>query len=350
MSFLTNQVFGEPNDKRGDKKMKKNRMFLILVVCVLSVFAGSMIVESSAWARAGRGGSFGSRGSRSYTAPKSPSSPFQSSPGFNSPGRSPGIGSPGFFGRSPFMQGLAGGLAGGLLGSLLFGGMGHAAAGGVGGGGIGFLDIILIGALLYFGWRFLKRRRAQTFPSQTSRFEPLGQAGSSPRLEEWQQHGYIPSNEVAQGLEQLKRTDTGLNEEALKDSLQDVFFRIQAAWANRSLDGVVGMFTPEMAEYFREEFAAMRRKGQINRLENIAVRKVEVGEIWQETGKDYVTVLFTANLLDYTVDEATGQVVAGDRTTPVKFQELWTFCRETGSSGWKLSAINQSEEASERLG
>ena len=68
-----------------------------------------------------------------------------------------------------------------------------------------------------------------------------------------------------------------------------------------------------MADFFRTEFEAMKSKGRINRLENIAVRKVEPSEVWQEAGTEYVTVLFTANLLDYTLDEKTGQVVGGDK-------------------------------------
>ena len=32
-----------------------------------------------------------------------------------------------------------------------------------------------------------------------------------------------------------------------------------------------------------------------------------------------------ANLLDYTTDERTGQIVSGSRTEPVKFREYWTL-------------------------
>ena len=92
----------------------------------------------------------------------------------------------------------------------------------------------------------------------------------------------------------------------------------------------------------------MKQKGMTNRLENIAVRKVEISEAWQETGKDFVTVLFTANLLDYSVDDKTGQVVEGDKLNPVKFQEFWTFCRDVGGSKWQLSAINQMGEPAAR--
>lgn len=121
-----------------------------------------------------------------------------------------------------------------------------------------------------------------------------------------------------------------------------MFFRIQAGWMNRSLNGIEPMLTGEMSENFQNEFNSMTQQGRINRLENIAVRKVEVVEVWQESGMDFITVLFTANLLDYTVDDKTNQVVDGDRLNPVKFEEYWTFCRSVGArSGWKLSAIQQ---------
>jgi predicted lipid-binding transport protein (Tim44 family) len=79
----------------------------------------------------------------------------------------------------------------------------------------------------------------------------------------------------------------------------------------------------------------------VNRLENIAVRNVEIVEAWQETGQDFITALIYANLLDYTTDDATGQVVSGSKTDPVKFEEYWTFTRPVGNNPWRLSAINQ---------
>ena len=91
----------------------------------------------------------------------------------------------------------------------------------------------------------------------------------------------------------------------------------------------------------RPDCDRLRGQGRINRLDNIAVRSVTVTEAWQESGQDYVTAHFLANLLDYTVDEASGQVVEGNRTEPVKFEEYWTFVRPVGPNAWKLSAIQQ---------
>jgi predicted lipid-binding transport protein (Tim44 family) len=54
-------------------------------------------------------------------------------------------------------------------------------------------------------------------------------------------------------------------------------------------------------------------------------------------------VHFTANVIDYTIDERTQEVISGSKTTSVKFEEYWTLVRPSGSgpSQWKLSAIQQ---------
>jgi predicted lipid-binding transport protein (Tim44 family) len=96
-----------------------------------------------------------------------------------------------------------------------------------------------------------------------------------------------------------------------------------------------------MHEVFRGQIDDLRARRQINRLENIAVRSIELTEAWQERGLDYVTVRYLANLLDYTVDEASGKIVGGSDNEPVKFEEFWTWVRPAGPNPWRLSAINQ---------
>jgi len=54
-----------------------------------------------------------------------------------------------------------------------------------------------------------------------------------------------------------------------------------------------------------------------------------------------MTFYMTTYLLDYTIDDAAGAVVAVSKTEPVKFVECWTFTRAVGNNTWWLSAISQ---------
>ena len=311
-----------------NRKLKGNAL---VVLSLLMFFAALFLWESHALARAGRGGSSGSRGSRSFSSPRTPSSSGSPSYSPGSSGRGYASGTPSR-GGSSFMSGMAGGFFGGMIGNMMFGRPGY------GGGGMGLLDLIILVLIFSWAWRFIKKRRPDIFEGRgdgQQNFESYDMPPQEP----------VRYAEVEEGLQRFRMTDPGFSEEALKEKFQDIFFRVQAAWMNRTLDGIYGLLAPEMVAYFGEQFKEMKTQGRINRLENIAIRKVEFTEIWQEEGLDYVTALITANLLDYTEDERTGQVVSGDRMNPVKFEEFWTFCRSLGSSDWELAAINQVGQA-----
>jgi predicted lipid-binding transport protein (Tim44 family) len=96
-----------------------------------------------------------------------------------------------------------------------------------------------------------------------------------------------------------------------------------------------------MFNVFQQDMNRMLAEKQINRLENIAVREVEIVEAGQERGEDFITTRFYANLLDYTADDKTGQVISGSSTDPVKFVEYWTFSRNVGEKNWVLAGISQ---------
>lgn len=243
--------------------------------------------------------------------------------------------------------GLAGGLLGGMLGGMLFRSMGMAGGGGVGGGGIGLFEIVLIGLILYGIWWFIKKKRREATATAGPAYyrealEPLQAAsyGSLPAAPAYGNQQLLQSDMDA-GLAYIRQMDPAFDEQRFKDQCMDNFFKVQGAWANRDLSTIRTSLADAMFGTLQGDADDLKQKKQINRLDNIAVRTVDITEVWQEAGKDFITVRFYANLLDYTVDEASGQVLAGSKTDPVKFDEYWTFTRPVGNYPWQLSAINQ---------
>jgi predicted lipid-binding transport protein (Tim44 family) len=236
------------------------------------------------------------------------------------------------------MGGLAGFALGGMLGSMLFGG----GMGGMG-GGIGLMEILLIGGGIFLLFRMMKNRRAATesVPSYGQGYAG-SQSQSQPQPQMYQAQA-VPTgpSDLDRGVSHIRQMDAGFDPARFPDTASDVFFRVQAAWMAREMSQASASITPEMADILQKDCDRLRGQGRINRLENIAVRSVTVTEAWQESGQDYVTVHFLASLLDYTVDERSGQVVEGSRTEPVKFEEFWTFVRPVGPNAWRLSAIQQ---------
>ena len=311
------------------------KRFLALA-CLVALALAPVLLVTDAWARAGGGSSGGSRGSRSYSspAPASPSRPSQPAAPPSS-FQQPQPQRPGWGGA--LMGGLAGFALGGLLGSMLFGG----GMGGGFGGGIGLMEILLIGGGIFLLFRMMRNR--QTAPQPASGYgQGYGgpQPQAQPQLYQAQAVESGPSD-LERGVSNIRQMDAGFDPARFSDTASDIFFKVQAAWMARDIRQASAGVTPEMADTLQKDCDRLRGQGRINRLENIAVRSVTVTEAWQESGQDYVTVHFLASLLDYTVDEGSGQVVEGSRTEPVKFEEYWTFVRPVGPNAWKLSAIQQ---------
>ena len=309
----------------------------VMAVVILAALALSpLLVVSDAWARAGGGSSGGSRGSRSYSSPaKPPSSPVSPS----QPSSPPAYQSP-----APQRPGW-GGMMGGMLGGLLLGGLlGGLLSGGGLGGGIGLLEIVIIGALAWLAVSYMRRRQAGVSSGYAmaggGRYEGPSSGGTATA---YPPAGPSPAgpSEVERGLDHVRQMDPGFDPRGFAETASDVFFRVQGAWMARDMAAVSSALTQEMQGLLQRDCDRLRAERRINRLENIAVRSVEVTEAWQESGQDYVTVHFLASLLDFTTDETGARVLEGSRTEPVKFEEYWTFVRPVGPGAFRLSAIQQ---------
>ena len=322
----------------------RSRTWIALIGLALGVMIAGEAGDAFARARGG-GGSSGSRGSRSYSAPARPSSPASpttpSSPSrsLNQPGSPVAPSRPGMFGG--LMGGLAGFALGGLLGSMLFGGMG----GGLGGlgGGIGMMDILLIGGGLALLVMFLRRRKAQAQEAQPA-YAGMGGMGQpyrepAPAPTATLTAAPVEISEVDRGLAHIAQMDGAFDANAVVATARDVFFDVQAALTARDTSRISDKVTPELLADLQRQASELRAAGRTNRVERVDVRRSEITEAWQESGRDYVTVYLAGSLLDYTVDDATGNVVSGSSTQRENLEEFWTFSRPVGPNPWRLSAI-----------
>lgn len=321
--------------------MKRNvlRTFTLVAALMLMSFT---VLQATAEARAGGGRSMGSRGS--YSRQATPN--YQSGPSAPRQQMAP---APMQRQGGSFLSGMAGGIAGGLLGGMLFRSLGMAGTG-VGGGGIGLFEILLLAGIGYMIYRFVKKKREMApvmvrhdYQDDRYRDQEAG-GGYHPQHGGYSQPQVVnaPSYEsVENGISHIRQMDHSFDERAFKDQVMDIFFKVQGGWMNRDMAALSPLLSDEMRGIFQEDVNRLLRDKQVNRLENIAVRNVEITEAWQEAGQDYITTLIYANLLDYTTDDSTGAVVAGSKTEPVKFEEYWTFTRPVGNNPWRLSAISQ---------
>jgi predicted lipid-binding transport protein (Tim44 family) len=296
---------------------------IFLMLFAFTFIGGAMLVDDADARSKGGGKSFSSSPSKAPAPAAKPA-----------PGAAPG---------GTFSRGLMGGLLGGAIGGMLFGSMF-----GAGGSGMGILPLLILGGIAFFLYRrFAKARQAgYQSPNQYSReasqpsnlfgggFANSAQPPPPPTP-------VIGENLVDDGVGQIMETDRDFDPAHFKEVASDVFFQVQAGWMRRDLESYRHLLGDQLAREYEEHFAEMRSKGQINKLESIAVRTIEIVQAGSDGREDFVTVLFTANLLDYVVDDKSGELVSGSMTTPVKFKEEWTWARPVGTQSWKLEGIKE---------
>jgi len=237
-------------------------------------------------------------------------------------------------------------MLGGFLGSMLFSGLAHGGFGGLGGfgsSGIGLVEILLFAGLGYFLYRKFLRPAAATGHGSM----------------QYQNTGYqIPSNtgyqaptgapvQEAQSINDdidyrsLTMMDRSFDPNQFLKTAQDTFFKVQGAWNKQDTAALRSLCGSELMQTWEQELNDLRVRGHQNKMENIALRESDITEAWTENGQDFITVRLHANLLDYTVDQKSGNVVSGNNSDPIEFQEYWTFTRPVGPNPWKLTAVQQ---------
>ena len=304
--------------------MSKRPIALMAVSLFAFVWLSQVALESIVEARAGGGSSGGFRGSRSYSAPARPTQPTSPSEPRREATPPPQQPSPFAPQSGGFMRGLGTAVLGGFLGSMLFSGLANAGFGGFGGSGFGMMEILLFAGLGYFIYRKFR--------------SPAVAGGYSPQYTPVQEAPAI-NNDI--DYRSLSMMDRSFDPDRFLKTAQDIFFKVQGAWNKQDTAALHSLCGSELMQTWDQELNGLRTRGQQNKMENIALRESEITEAWTENGQDYITVRLHANLLDYTVDQKSGNVVSGNNSEPIEFEEYWTFSRPVGPNPWKLTAVQQ---------
>ena len=316
--------------------ISKRRITLMAISLFAFVGLSQIVLESFVDARAGGGGS------AAFAAPGA----YQCSPAdpLNRPNpdekQLPRRSNLAHMAPQPggFMRSFGTAMLGGFLGSMLFSGLANAGFGGLGGfgsSGIGLVEILLFAGLGYFLYRkFLGPAAATgygTMQYQNTR-------DYSPQYTPVQEAPAI-NNDI--DYRSLTMMDRSFDPNQFLKTAQDIFFKVQGAWNKQDTAALRSLCGSELMQTWEQELNNLRARGQQNKMENIALRESEITEAWTENGQDYITVRLHANLLDYTVDQKSGNVVSGNNSDPIEFQEYWTFTRPVGPNPWKLTAVQQ---------
>jgi predicted lipid-binding transport protein (Tim44 family) len=319
----------------------------------LTALAAAAFVLAPALAEAAPGGrsSSGSRGARTYQAPPpTNTAPQQARPmertatqpaapataGAAGAAARPAAAAQGsFFSRNPMMAGLMGGLLGAGIFGLLAGGGFFSGLGSLA-GIMGFLfQLAIIAGLVFLAMALFRRFRQQPAPAGMPN-AMMREQQPAPRNGMMGGMGGGMARGPAQPVDEVGIQ--GVDFQAFERSL----IEINAAWSREDVAALSRLATPEMVQYFRDDYAALAERGWKNETRDVKLEQGDLAEAWNEGPRDYATVAMRMSLVDWTRDVKTGAIAEGDPNARQEQTELWTFVRVQGGP-WMLSAIQQTQ-------
>ena len=146
-------------------------------------------------------------------------------------------------------------------------------------------------------------------------------------------------------LAKLRRADGSWDVDAINSRVERAYFKVQQAWTERDQEIARDYLSPYLFEKHKRRTDEMIEQGRRNVLENIRLRRARIVGVRDRVAdsKDRIWVRIDGTMIDYIVDDKTGELVSGSRSQPVRFTELWSFVRS--ESGWVLDGISQNAGA-----
>lgn len=296
-------------------------------ILTMGIFLASLIfvaVGDADAARLGGGRSFGSKPSmqRSTQAPAQQQTPPMAAAAPAAAAQKPGL-----LGGMGGMGGMLGGLlAGSLLGSLLFGG-------GFSGGG--FMDILLIGLLLFLGFKLFARFRAGRPATASGPDGPMPYASDPHRDQPMQRQNDAASlwgaisnkSSVQEAAPAAPVLPAGFDGEEFLRGAKMAFTRLQMSWDKRDLDDIAQFASDAVMHEIRAQFKDDPTPGTTE----ILLVNAQLLSVSGEANEQTATVFF-----DVLLREA-------PNTDTRQVREVWHFTRPVEGGSWKLDGIQQVE-------
>ena len=129
---------------------------------------------------------------------------------------------------------------------------------------------------------------------------------------------------------EVKQIDELFNKDEFLSWTKDVFVKLQEAWTKRDWSTIRLFETNELFEQHNKQLQAFIDRKQINVMEQICVKSAKLADFKQNGDKDVLTVILNSKMIDYIIDEQTGKILKGDKTTYRYSTYKMVFIRKTG--------------------
>lgn len=138
-------------------------------------------------------------------------------------------------------------------------------------------------------------------------------------------------------MDQYLQLDPNFDEAKFREHLSNLYIQMQQCWHEKNIESIKPYFTDAFYNQCDRQLEQKRRANQTPYTERIAVLEVTPRGFYQSqdhsgqgTGMDHIVVRMRTRIVDYTLDDATGRVISGDRQREKFMTYEWDLCRKSG--------------------
>ena len=138
---------------------------------------------------------------------------------------------------------------------------------------------------------------------------------------------------LAGRLQEIRVRDHAFDTAALERRVGLVFQTMQVAWSGLTWEKARPFLSDNLWQAQRYWIEAYKSSGLRNVSENARIQRIELARVSSDAFFDAITVRVFAAGLDYTIRDADGSVVGGNRTRERAYSEYWTLLRGARAQG-----------------
>lgn len=124
--------------------------------------------------------------------------------------------------------------------------------------------------------------------------------------------------------------DPNFDATALEEKLANLYVQMQNGWQAKDIASLRPYFTDALFAQMERQLDSHRKAGRTNYIERIAVLGVQLRGFKQSNEEDHIIAELRTRIVDYTLDDATGKLLAGNRTKEKFMTYEWDLARTTG--------------------
>lgn len=125
--------------------------------------------------------------------------------------------------------------------------------------------------------------------------------------------------------------DAHFDEAAFREKLGNRYVQMQNAWQSKDISSVRPFFTDAYYAQMERQLQRYKTQGLTNYIDRIAVLGVNVRGFYSTEGSDHIIAELSTRIVDYTLNDQTGELVSGDQHREKFLVYEWELVRRSGT-------------------